>query len=276
MQKRYQMKAVIFDISAECKELKKELSDAGIFIIVPFLGVHAEQTLQDLFAGTDLSLADCLMLTNNEQHAKIASELGTVVVGCVERNFEVPKSVTLLESPEEVSVGYLNQEFCHKRGMPTVIAETKHCILREMTSEDSDALYEILAEDEVGKYLSAKVESRQEEREKLEAYVNWVYSFFGYGYWGVVDKQTGELIGRAGFKEGSFPLEAGYVIKYSEWGKGLATEVLSALVDYAKQELAATELILKINSENRASRRVAEKCGFSMFEDGNYVKNWEL
>lgn len=272
MQKNYQLKAVIFDITAECLELKKELSEAGILIVVPFFGLQAEHTMEEMLSGTEIAPKDCLMITNNEQHAELAKEQGMIVVGCIEGSQRAPREVTLLESPEEVSAGYLNQEFCHKRGLPAFIAETKRCIVREMTSEDADALYEILTEKEVRKYLSGTVGSRQEEREKLESYVDLVYSFFGYGYWGVYNKQSGELIGRAGFKEGSFPLEAGYVMKRSEWGKGLATEVLTALFDYAKQELAATELVLKIDSENKASQRVAEKCGFSVLEKGMYVK----
>ena len=74
-------------------------------------------------------------------------------------------------------------------------------------------------------------------------------------------KETGHLIGRAGFKEGQSPLEVGYVIKYSEWGKGLATEVLTELVRYAEEELDCTEIYANIDERNIASLRVAEKCG---------------
>ena len=131
----------------------------------------------------------------------------------------------------------------------------------EMTAEDMDALYEILIDEETAKYLPAKAGTREEELEKLVSYVSCVYSFFGYGYWGVFSKETGELIGRAGFKEGEYPLEAGYVIKRSEWGRGYATEILSELVRYANEELDCTEIVANIDERNTASLRVAEKCG---------------
>lgn len=258
---RYQVKAVIFDIQAECKELKKQLSTAGITVIVPFFGLQAEQTLKDLFQNQPICLEQCLFLTNNNRHAKIASGLGMAVAGCMEGHFEVPKTVTLLESPEEVSVNYLNLIYCHEKKIPAVITETERFYLAEMTAEDMDDLYEILTDKETAKYLPVKAGTKEEELEKLISYVSYVYSFFEYGYWGVFDKQTGELVGRAGFKEGSYPPEAGYVIKRTHWRKGIATEVLRQLVTYAKEELDCNEIIANIDERNIASLRVAEKCG---------------
>lgn len=258
---RYRVKAVIFDLQNECKNLKKELSDAGIAVIVPFFGLQAERALKEMLTDTEILPEQCLIITNNQQHAKMASALGMAVVGCMEGHFEVPKSVTLLESPSEVSVGYLNMVYCHEKKLPAIIAETKRCYIREMTGEDMEALYEILTDEETAKYLPAKAGSKEEELEKLLSYVSCVYSFFGYGYWGVFSKETGELIGRAGFKEGEYPLEAGYVIKRCHWGKGFATEVLTELVRYGAEELDCREIYANIHEENTASLRVAEKCG---------------
>ncbi len=258
---RYQMKAVVFDIQEECRELKKELADAGMMVIVPFFGLQVEEALREMLKGTELHFSECLFLTNQEQHAKIASSVGMAVAGCMEGHFEVPKSVTLLEAPNEVSVGYLNQVYCHEKKIPATIAETERCFLCEMTACDVEELYNILSEEDVTKYLSEKTGSREEELEKLTSYVSYVYDFFGYGYWGVFSKKNDELIGRAGFKEGVYPLEAGYIIKRSEWGKGLATEVLQELVRYGKEELDCEEIYVNIDERNAASLRVAEKCG---------------
>ena len=258
---RYQFKAVVFDIQAECRELKKELSDAEIYVLVPFFGLQVEHTLQEMLADMLLAPSDCLMLTNNAQHATLATRLGMAVAGCMEGHFEVPKSVTLLEAPEEVSTGYLNRIYCHQQKLPATIAETKRCFIKEMTAKDMDELYEILIDEEVAKYLPEKAGSKEEELEKLISYVDYAYDFFEYGYWGVFLKETNSLIGRAGFKEGSYPLEVGYVIKRSEWGKGLATEVVAELVSYAEEELDCKEIYANIDEKNTASLRVAEKCG---------------
>ena len=258
---RFQVKAVVFDIQEECKQLKQDLAESGIAVVVPFFGLQVEQTIKEILSGTGVRFNECLFLTNHQQHAKLASELGMAVAGCMEGHFEVPKSVTLLEDPSEVSVNYLNQVYCHAVKVPATIAETQRCFIREMTAEDMDSLYEILTDEETAKYLPAKAGTKEEELEKLISYVSCVYSFFGYGYWGVFAKETGELIGRAGFKEGEFPLEAGYVIKRSHWSQGYATEVLTELVKYAEEELGCTEIYANIDERNIASLRVAEKCG---------------
>jgi len=258
---RYQMKAVLFDLQAECRRLKNELSEAGICVLEPFLGLRAEQALRSVCLEKRLLPEQCLFLTNNQQHAVLAKRAGMAVAGCMEGHFEVPKSVTLLEAPEEVSVSYLNLTYCHEQNLPATIAETPRCFICELVEEDIQELYEILTEEETAKYLPSKTGSKEEELDKLISYVAYVYSFFGYGYWGVFSKETGHLIGRAGFKEGQSPLEVGYVIKYSEWGKGLATEVLTELVRYAEEELDCTEIYANIDERNIASLRVAEKCG---------------
>lgn len=258
---RYQVKAVCFDILAECRELKTELQNSGIMVLVPFLGLQAEQTLKEMLSEKNLLPRQCLLISNHQQHAQIAESLGMAVVGCLEGPFEVPKSVTLLEAPEEVSVNYLNLVYCHEQRLPATIAETSRCFICEMTADDIDDLYDILTDAETSKYLPAKPGSKEEERDILRSYVSYVYSFYEYGYWGVFSKETGELIGRAGFKEGEFPLEAGYVIKRSEWGQGLATEVLSELICYAKDELGCTEIYANIDERNIASLCVAKKCG---------------
>lgn len=258
---RYQVKAVIFDILEECRSLKEELVNAGIVVFVPFFGLRIEQTLKEMLADAEFVPEDCLLITNNEQHAKIATAMHMAVAGCMEGHFEVPKAVTLLEAPAEVSVNYLNLIYCHEKKIPTTVVETERCFIRELTAEDMDALYEILTDEETAKYLPAKAGSREEELEKLISYVSCVYTFFSYGYWGVFSKTTGELIGRAGFKEGEFPLEIGYVIKRSHWCQGYATEVVKELIRYAEEELDCSEIYANIDERNKASLRVAEKCG---------------
>ncbi len=259
---RYELKAVLFDIQKECRELKEELREVGILVCEPFLCLEVEAGLLRVVEEFGVRVSDCLLITNQNGHAFVGKRLGMAVIGCMEGNFEVPKTDVLLENPEEVSVNYLNLVYCHANGLPAVLCETKRCFLRELIKEDMPVLYDILTEKEVAQFLPKKFGSREEELEKLVAYSSYVYSFYEYGYWGVFLKETGELIGRAGFKEGSWPLEVGYVIKYAFWGQGFATEVLEGLLVYGKEELGCEEFLVRIEEQNKASLKVAKKCGF--------------
>lgn len=269
---RYELKVVFFDIQKACKELKEELKGAGILVGMPFLGLEVEISLLKEVEEFGVRGSDCLLITNQRSHGLVAKRLGMVVVGCIEGNFEVPKTSVLLENPEEVSVNYLNLVYCHAKGLAAILVETKRCFIRELTKENMSVLYDILTEKEVAQFLPKKFGTKEEELEKLVSYASYVYSFFEYGYWGVFLKDTGELIGRAGFKEGSWPLEVGYVIKYAFWGQGLATEVLEALVVYGNEELGCEQFWVRIEERNKASRKVAQKCGFSeMIKEDGYV-----
>ncbi|MBE5952220.1 MAG: GNAT family N-acetyltransferase [Lachnospiraceae bacterium] len=268
----YRMKAVFFDTLDDCAELKESLKKAQIAVIPAFFGIHGKEMLyRELEKGGFLP-EECLFLTGQEAHAREAKEIGLVVIGCVEGHFEVPRTSVLLENPGEISLSCLNRYYCHERKVPAVLFETSRLRVQELTGQDMDALYELLTEEEVGRYLPVKPGSRKEELEKLISYVECVYPFFEYGYWGVFLKKTGELIGRAGFREGSEPPEAGYVIKKNERRKGYGTEVLRGLISYASEEILCEELCVFIDRRNLASVRVAEKCGFVRVGEKDVLK----
>jgi RimJ/RimL family protein N-acetyltransferase len=56
--------------------------------------------------------------------------------------------------------------------------------------------------------------------------------------------------------------ELGYVVAPAARGKGVATEALRLLTEWAFSTLGALRLELLIGSENVASKRVAERCGY--------------
>ena len=78
----------------------------------------------------------------------------------------------------------------------------------------------------------------------------------------IVSRSDGLLLGSTGFGFQT-PHEAmtGYVLARDAWGKGFATEALTAIVDVAAQ-IGVTRLFALCHPEHRPSRRVLEKCGF--------------
>jgi RimJ/RimL family protein N-acetyltransferase len=57
-------------------------------------------------------------------------------------------------------------------------------------------------------------------------------------------------------------IELGYRFAAHAWGIGLATEAARALIPYAFQTLALTEIIAVTDPDNHASQRVLAKLGF--------------
>jgi RimJ/RimL family protein N-acetyltransferase len=63
---------------------------------------------------------------------------------------------------------------------------------------------------------------------------------------------------------GSDRLTLGFALAPEVWGKGLATEAATAMVDAGLGLTSAVEIFASARVENVASRRVLEKCGFTL------------
>lgn len=92
------------------------------------------------------------------------------------------------------------------------------------------------------------------------------WSDHGFGPWILIDKRSGEFVGRGGLAwtavEGTAQVELPWSIEPHLHGRGLATEAATAAVEWAR-ELRFEEVITLVLPTNVASRRVAEKVGFT-------------
>ncbi len=81
------------------------------------------------------------------------------------------------------------------------------------------------------------------------------------------DKASGALIGKGGFHHIDWTIpkfEIGYWLGSSYVGQGYCTEAVKGLVNFAKTELAARRIEIRSQPNNTASRRVAERAGFTL------------
>ena len=72
--------------------------------------------------------------------------------------------------------------------------------------------------------------------------------------------------------------EIGYWLAEEYWGRGITTEALRLMTDYATSYLKYKKLFAPVFEPNKASMRVLEKCGYELegvlkhevFKDGKY------
>jgi RimJ/RimL family protein N-acetyltransferase len=69
-------------------------------------------------------------------------------------------------------------------------------------------------------------------------------------------------------KRGADRLTLGFVLAPEAWGKGFATEAVLAMVEAGFGLTLAVEILADVRVENPASRRVLEKCGFTLTGTG--------
>jgi [ribosomal protein S5]-alanine N-acetyltransferase len=75
-----------------------------------------------------------------------------------------------------------------------------------------------------------------------------------------------DLIGVCGFSDfklgKSHRAEIGYWLAKPFWGRGIMTAVVQRVCQYGFEEFGLVKIIAQVRSENMASARVLEKCGF--------------
>ncbi len=145
---------------------------------------------------------------------------------------------------------------------------TDRLILRATQLDDFGSYAAIWADPRVTDYIGGTPRSRAESWLRFGLGAG-LWSLHGFGYWMIVERETGTLAGVGGlgnFERGlaellGFP-EAGWALGADHWGKGYATEAVGAIVAWADAALAH-EIRCIIDPGNMASVRVAEKHGFA-------------
>ena len=176
----------------------------------------------------------------------------------------------LVEGFDEVDVDFLEKAWQRHHRIPWTILVTERCVVRELSLDDMDDLFELYEDGEIDKYTDP-LYSYEEEKEFQRAYIENMYRYFGYGLWLVFLKETGELIGRAGLEHREYheeiELELGYIIGTKYQGQGLATEICEAILEYAKENTGFERINTLIEEGNTASEHLSQKLGFSHAED---------
>ena len=252
--------------------------DIGIFREADHRKEIDTEEIKEGLERQGLSFRDCLMIADCEESVRQAKTLGAAVLGYEPdgcgRIHSYPDMI--VQGFEEIDLTFLMRVYRRFFGLPWDIVETDRCLVREMTLQDLDALYELYRPQEVTRYLDSPDEDRQKEEVRLNDHIRCMYRFYGYGMWAVTEKTTGRLIGRAGFghlqvKDEIMP-ELGYLIAADKQCRGYATEVCRAILEYGWRELGFSTVYCRVREENHASVHLAEKLGFvqekSVMENG--------
>ncbi len=141
--------------------------------------------------------------------------------------------------------------------------ETQRLFLREMNMDDFDALYKVLADQEIMKHYPYTFDDTK-VREWIERNMKR-YEDFGFGLWAVCLKETGEMIGDCGLTlqniEGEMLPEIGYHIRADRQKKGYAREAAAAVRDWAFTNTDYPALYSYCKYTNVPSYKTAESIG---------------
>ncbi len=145
---------------------------------------------------------------------------------------------------------------------------TKRLSLRKMAEADAASLLKVWSDPEVTRFMD--MDSFQEEAQAKEMITLLTqlseenkairYSIIKVG-------ESHEIIGSCGYNFIDFDnekAEIGYDIGRVFWGKGYATEAVSALVEHAFTHLKLNRIEAKVDPDNVNSKKVLEKLNFTL------------
>jgi len=152
---------------------------------------------------------------------------------------------------------------------------TSRLRLRPLSLDDAPAVFEIHADPQTVEYWGHDLMSQVGQAEELiRGNIEWVESGSSY-YWAIEWRDRAGLIGTCTlFKldQQNRHAEVGYILNRAFWGRGLMSEALSAMIDYAFNTLDLHRLEADTDPRNLASLALLEKFGFK--REGLFRERW--
>ncbi len=153
--------------------------------------------------------------------------------------------------------------------MPKVILETERLLLREYTEGDFDALYPILSDPVTMQHYPKPYDECGVRR-----WLSWSlenYEKHGFGWWAIILKESGELIGDAGITmqsiDGELLPELGYHIGCRHWRRGYGREACKAVLDRIFATTELDRIYSYMTKSNVASYSLAEALGMKKMKE---------
>ncbi|MBL4616645.1 MAG: GNAT family N-acetyltransferase [Robiginitomaculum sp.] len=144
---------------------------------------------------------------------------------------------------------------------PKYTIETERLILRPPREEDFPALCAMAQDEEAMRFIGGVAEPAIAWRNFATLVGHW--HIRGYGFFSVIEKSSGDCIGRVGpWNPHLWPEpEVGWLIIRSHWGQGFAKEAAIASIDWVFEHLKWRQVTHMIDPKNLGSAALAKSLG---------------
>ncbi|MCD0471997.1 GNAT family N-acetyltransferase [Flavobacterium sp. JAS] len=148
---------------------------------------------------------------------------------------------------------------------PFPVIETERLLLRRVTTDDVNEVFELRSNPENMKYIPRPLSKSTDDALKLIAEIeDKIDTNIGIN-WGITLKDDTKLLGIIGYyrmQPENHRAEIGYILLPEFHGKGIITEAVNQLIKYGFEDLKLHSIEAVIDPENFASEKVLQKCGF--------------
>jgi len=145
-----------------------------------------------------------------------------------------------------------------------IILETERLILRRLTIDDAEFIFELVNDPSWLRFIGDKgVRNLDDARQYITSGPVASYEQNGFGLYLVVLKEGATPIGMCGLvKRDTLPdADIGFALRPAYWSKGYAVESAAAVMAYAKEQLGLTRILAITSVDNEASGKLLGKIG---------------
>jgi RimJ/RimL family protein N-acetyltransferase len=157
------------------------------------------------------------------------------------------------------------------------VITTSRIILRWISEDDIDGLYEVFSNPEVMRYWSHTPLSNREAAAQLQREIAEGNENGSMFKWGLALRESNSVIGTTtlfNLNLDNGRAEIGYAMGRAHWGKGYMNEALQALVSHAFEVMNLRRLEADVDPRNAASIRTLERLGFQ--REGFLRERWHV
>jgi RimJ/RimL family protein N-acetyltransferase len=150
--------------------------------------------------------------------------------------------------------------------------ETARLKLVPLGARFNDDLFRLFNEPEVADWMFVTGPPTREQVAARTMVHEQTWAERGYGMFAVLQKQDGRFVARVGAQTTPEPgrIEIAWCTKRDAWGRGYATEASAAAIAHTFANSDLDAVTCNLRPDNTASRRVAEKLGFS-YQDTRFL-----
>lgn len=151
------------------------------------------------------------------------------------------------------------------------IIETERLVLRPVTLDDAEAMFEYASNQENTRYTFPTNQSLEETKNNIAQF----YLANPLGRWGIELKSNGEFIGTIDLHKLDAVIKKaaiGYIINQKYWNQGLTTEANRAVIEVAFEKIGMNKLDAFHDKDNPASGKVMEKSGMRFSHEEPYAR----
>lgn len=166
----------------------------------------------------------------------------------------------------------------HKMDSKTLpVITTPRVVLRWISEDDVDGLYEIFSDPQVMRYWSTVPLPDREAAAALQREIAEGNKRETMFKWGIALRDSNTVIGTTTLFNLSLDngrAELGYAMAHAYWGKGYMNEALKALVSHAFEVMELRRLEADVDPRNAPSIRTLERLGFQ--REGFLRERWHV